>query len=496
MVSKPKSVSEKPLWAAVFFAVSASVFMLIIFIKPIVGVADQGDFSRVFFGIEWPDPENFWNSGHFFKYVVPDYNFTVFPHMRLFGIPPAVSQIYFVYAGRLLSRIVGLDHFSQYVYAVFIGLTYTLGLTLIYAAVMPENLWRRTLLGLGMITVFLDGRYVQWFNSLYGEPIVMTGMLLVIGLFLLMCKLITHRSETRAIIACGVLYGFSQIIMTAGKSQAIVLLVMSFTLNGYIAFLIRKHAVQKTLLLSLLSAAAVIQVIYCIGVYKSPELKPTIKDTLFQTVFNGLLLNADDPAQIIEDWGLDPMFINEVGKSAYAPADFYTFGSIDGELMQKEFFDKVSSFTVIRYYLTHPKDLYNGLIYLGHMSLKVPNNGIHPQGYEVATEHNRFTLWTNFRQSLPKSLYFLSAVLLVAAAVSVALFRRGKTAYGILLCSLMAGGCVQFPMPYIFNGMNDTAKQLMIFDFIFDIIAFAVIAFVINEAVKIVSRRFSRGRPR
>jgi len=479
------------LYTTVFFAVCTIIFLLIIFIRPIVGVADQGDFSRVFFGITWPHP-NFWESKHFFRFVTPDYKFIPFPHEKLYFSPPEVSQIYFVYLGRVASRIVGLGHFSQYVYAVTTGLFYILGLSLVYTALLPKKSMSRVLLGAGLIFMFVDGRWVQWFNSLYGEPIVMIGMLLTIGLFLMINK----YSEKGIPIWLMVTLAISQVIMIGGKLQAISLIITVLIMSGFLAFTIWKKDPSWRLKLIILCALTVFQFYYCYGVYNSVGSK-TNKDTLYQSVFQGLLLHADDPAKVIDEWGLDPEFINDVGKGAYNPDSFYTFGSIKSKNMQEKFFDKVTYGTVIKYYLTHPSDLTKGLQYLGSKSLQVPNSGIHPREYYVEVyektgkstfaivEHGRFTLWTNFRGGfLPKSFLFLTLFLAAVTAISVILFRRKQRTFAVLMWSLMTGGCIQFVMPYIFNGTNDTAKQLMIFVFIFDLLFFGCILFLIHEIGK------------
>ncbi|MCL2164077.1 MAG: glycosyltransferase family 4 protein [Oscillospiraceae bacterium] len=465
---------------AVFFIICLTIFTLVIFTEPIVGVADQGDFSRVFFGIERPNSE-IWENDHFFRYVVPEYNLSPFPHSMLYFRPPVVSQIYFVYAGRLLSRAIGLDYFNQYVYAIFTGIIYILGLISIYFALLPKKTIIRVLLASGLIFIFMDGRWIQWFNSLYGEPIVMTGILLTIGAFLLIEKFTLLKKGTPALLI--IMLFFAEVVMVGGKIQAVALILTALILNGFISVMIWKSAVARTWAkwakMALLSALTMLLLYYCSGVPGSLEI--TFKDTLYQSVFKGLLLNADDPEMIIGEWQLDPAFINEIGNSAYMPDDFYTFGPIQGELMQEKFFSKVTRFTVLEYYATHPADFYKGLVYSAEKSLQVPNNGIHPRGYELKTEHGRFTVWTDFRRSFPKNFLFLASFLAVAITVSIVLFKRKRHSRAVLIWALSAGGCTQFVMPYLFNGTDDTAKQLMIFTYIFDILLFTLVATLIEE---------------
>lgn len=465
------------LFSVAFFTIGMLIVSLILFAPPSVGVADQGDFGRVLFGITYPPT---WSDEYFFRYTSNVYQFTAFPESSLWGMPPAVSQIYFIYAGRVLSQMFELPYFDMSLYALVVGFAYVLGLTLLYGALLPRHPLEKILLGAGLYCFFLDGRWVQWFNSLYGEPVVMIGFLLTAGLALLTDQLRTRK------IAAVLLFPLAaaELIMVGGKLQAIVLFVTALFINGFLAYRLWQTRGRRVHAAALCVFSAVL-LFYCFGIYTSVGEELTNKDTIYQSVFTGILANSRAPERTLHELGLDPAFMSDIGHNAYLPETAYVFGPIDGDLMQEKFFDHVSNTTIIRYYLTHPGDFFKGLRYLGTQSLTISNHGIHAPEYGYVTEHHRFTLWNGFRSRLPHRFWFLGLVLLAALAVSAELYKRGKKPYAMLIRALALGGCLQFPIPYLFNGMCDTAKQLMVFNFIFDLLIFAVTAFLVNEIFRI-----------
>ena len=52
-----------------------------------------------------------------------------------------------------------------------------------------------------------------------------------------------------------------------------------------------------------------------------------------------------------------------------------------------------------------------------------------------------------------------------------------------LLWGVMFIGLIQFPMPYLGNGQADTAKQLYLFNFVFDIILVVSVCWCFNKFI-------------
>jgi hypothetical protein len=94
---------------------------------------------------------------------------------------------------------------------------------------------------------------------------------------------------------------------------------------------------------------------------------------------------------------------------------------------------------------------------------------------EFSNQFRRFTLWSDFRNSFfPKKLAFIIPFFSIALFVLLIEYKKQKgcreARFRIeLLLVITAIGILQFPMPYLGNGEADTAKQLFLFNYIFDI---------------------------
>jgi hypothetical protein len=106
-------------------------------------------------------------------------------------------------------------------------------------------------------------------------------------------------------------------------------------------------------------------------------------------------------------------------------------------------------------------------------------------------QFNRFTFWSDFRNRyFPKRLSFIIVFLAVVLFVSFLKYMKHKPdsrfRLKIELLWVIAGiGLLQFPMPYIGNGEADTAKQLFLFNFIFDILVIVVCVSIFSTLLKL-----------
>ncbi|GHV17488.1 hypothetical protein FACS18949_04980 [Clostridia bacterium] len=445
-----------------FAVIAAIIFVAVIFTPPLTGVADQNDFGRVMYGLAHKDTAHF-NNVEKFNFVTTEYAFTPFPHERLFY--KSLSEVYFIYAARLVSKALGFEYFRLGVIALLAGGAYIALMSYIYRAVMPGPPLLRILLGAIMLFVFFDGNWLMWFYSLYGEPYSIIGFAWVTAAFLYVCRRRTVTWFGAAALVLGSLF------LTGSKVQGIVFLAVCSALIVYLLFK-RPSAAKRAVLI----AAIPLVILYSVQIYLSIGARYN-GATVYHAVMFGLLVDAPDKEQALDDLGLTHELLPDVGKHAYLAEDEYVFAPPYSEKLTLEFYDKVSNVTLVKYYLTHPSALAAGLNFLSSKSLvTATSHGIHTEELPKTTVHHRFTLWSDLRRSLPKNFWFLLAVLLAALAASaVCLKRGGKLGFAVMLWALLAMGVLQFPLPYIFNGHADTTKQLMLFNYIFDAAAAVIL---------------------
>ncbi|MDR0406382.1 MAG: hypothetical protein LBH54_06220 [Clostridiales bacterium] len=451
-----------------------AVFCAIIFTAPLLGVANQNDFSRVMYGMRYDD-WTYYYQNLFSKHLQLEYPFTPFPHGRLFGFPPAVSEIYFIYAARILSKLFGFAKFQLPIYAALTGTVYVGALSFLYRVVLPRKKPLRILVGVILLLIFLDGYTVMWFNSLYGEPIVFIGIILTAASFLFAARRNSPRYSY-------VLFAVSSLIMIGGKLQAIELFAAAAPLALYLlARAVKKRGIFKIVTLAVLFP---VSVGYCWSLYS--ELGGDMNNqTTYQSVMTGLLPNAEHPGASLAELGLAQGFIADIGKNVYLDSSEYSYAAPFTEEWNQEFYAQISNEKIVKYYLKHMDEFVKGLEYLGRNSLSHGRNvgedsrqlGLHTIAHPHTTNHNRFLLYSAFLNLLPKSFWFLLAILLLNAALSLFLIVKKQVRAAVLILSLCLGGSLQFVMPYVFNGSCDTAKQLLIFGFLFDLLIFGLLRF-------------------
>ncbi|MCL2031072.1 MAG: hypothetical protein FWG93_05950 [Oscillospiraceae bacterium] len=487
----------------VFGACAALLLAYVVFFPPLTGVADQNDFSRMMYGLAYKDSE------HYFSvqrnvYVAEEYALRPFPYQRLLGLPPALSPIYFIYPARILSQAFGFAYFRLGILAALAGAAYVVLMTALYGLLLPKKLPGRLLLGALLLFVFFDGGWLMWFYSLYGEPYLLIGLSCMAVCFLLCMR--------RALPLPALIGLAAGCFMLAGaKMQAIVLypVCAGMLICVWVSAFRRRGEIRRFGLKTLVAALALpALLLYCFSVYMimTNGRARTNRVTLYHSVMYGLLMDADDPAAVLTELGLDPGLAADAGRHSYLPESEYVYAPPKSGTMQREFYDKIGNLTLVRYYLTHPAALWRGMEYLASQSLRSKSGlGKHTEAYPelVGRQEVRFSAWEGIRNALPKQLWFLLLVCAAAAALSVTEYLRGENRAARPLCILvwfmLAAGVLQFPMPYLFNGRADTAKQLFGFNYVFDIALVAVIGFGAAAVARLIrysaSRRTSSSRP-
>jgi hypothetical protein len=231
----------------------------------------------------------------------------------------------------------------------------------------------------------------------------------------------------------------------------------------------------------------VLLIVYTLGLYLQQN-KTCGVDTKYNAVFYGILKNSEDPEKDLEMLGLSGDLAVEAGKHAYLPHNEYVRYVPWSEITQNEFNEKISNFKLIRFYLLNPQRLINGMKYTASQSFQT---GTFLGKYEKADideytyTFRRFTFWSDFRSTVfPKKLWFIGMAYLAAFIVSVFEYRRQDNMSRLrieLLWVIMTIGIFQFPMPFVGNGEADTAKQLFLFNFTFDILVIVACIWIFSK---------------
>ncbi|SFD47643.1 hypothetical protein [Clostridium uliginosum] len=476
-----------------FIIIAVGVTSFVLFKSPHLGIADQGDFDRVMSssGLSLLDSDKANpDFKRFYDYTVTDYKISNFFKTILGPIIGSSIGILILFIS-FICKLFNQDIFRTQYLAIAYSFIYIFSLTMILKYLNIKSKLKLTLIGLLSLFVFFDGNYLLWFNSLYGEPMMLTSLLLFIATFLYYINYKYVVKGTDKLTSKIVYVLIASFIFLGSKMQVLTALPFVIILLGKVLW-------DNRLILPKRNLNTLLIIFFIVIIYpiQLNMINGNIsKDTQYNSVFYGVLNGSNTPEQDLIDLGLNPDMSVEAGKHSYLNESDYVKYVPRTEITEKEFYEKIGNLKLAKFYLTHPMRLIQGMEYTADKAFLTSTAlGKAPRSYseKPVKEFNRFTTWSSFKEnSFPRNLFFIIGVYLVIFLISLYEYFRNKTNYGItnkifLLWVIMLIGAIQFPMPFVGNGQADTAKQLYLFNFIFDILLVIIISWCFSKSTKFI----------
>ncbi len=454
---------------------------------PHPGVADQGDFDRVMnvSGLRVSaDDTNNPEFVRFLDYTVSDYEIVADHGGSLLKRPAVTSMAYVIKPINQVCLLLGKDTFKTGYLAIFYAFAYTLAIVAIFAFIPVHSHIKLLVFSLISLWVFWDGNYLVWFNSLYGEPMMITSLALYIAAWMYYIHRHYVVKSPSGVFPAIVLIFAAGLLFLGSKLQVLsawpIIVIMIFTL----CWKNRRSFNRRQKILVLLG---LLLIVYPLGFARNN--KEMGRYTIYNAVFYGILKDSPDPAQDLLNLGISPDLAADAGKHVFLPPSEYKYVP-SSQLMQDEFYGKIGNTDLVRYYVTHPARLFTGLEYTASQAFTTSTAlGKYPQEYSDTpiSEFNRFTSWSVLREKYaPRQLWLLVLFYLLVIGIGTREYlRRAYSAAIRLTITLLAGimviGWLQFPMPLVGNGQADTAKQLFLFNFTFDIMVVVSASWLISH---------------
>ena len=216
-----------------------------------------------------------------------------------------------------------------------------------------------------------------------------------------------------------------------------------------------------------------------LGVYRKNQ-GVSEKQTIWQSVFYGALMIADDPAAAMEELGIPAEMKADIGKHAYYPNSEYVY-PIESDELQEKFYDHVTTMTLVRYYLRHPKDMLTMMNRAAQESVTLSTSFMTYTDalYSDNRPLHRMNLWCNLRSIFAARAFWVYVLLYGTAGVfCLTLICRKKTQkqtklLAMLFLCVMFVGVMQYPLSVIGNGFADNNKQMYTFMLCHDLLVVA-----------------------
>ena len=467
-----KKIKDKYLIEAFFIAILGIILFYTLFMNPIVGKCDNGDFARMYGQSGLMDfaknPKDLYDGSVHRIYKI---------NWLCFILPWAPNWV----AGVLIAKI------SIFLYALFditVSETFNISmqafvycvmyLTAVFMILKYKKMTKMMKIASGIfITVFFtDINYIAYFNSFFGEAAVIVFMLLFIGTTLnLISKENPGKFDVVAFFICS--GGF-----ILAKTQELPLLVFMYLVYGAVYYYYKDKRKITVIAVSIVTALSVLMFV-SINDF-------TNMNNMYQAVFMGILRDSKNPEQDLEDLGLDK---NLAYLKDYGFYDDTNPVDRTGEYLKSNFYSKMSSVKVLKYYLTHPDRMWEKMnvsaehAYDFHEINKGNfEKGQYPNNKIVNTvRYNLIKKYPGIHRNIYIYLTF-SAIYFVICLWYLIKYKKKETKILALMCIfLLASGSSQSILPIIGSGQADFGKHLFLLNLSYDVmIGVAIVWFIYN----------------
>ncbi len=395
----------------------AAILTVQLFVPPSVGLADNGDFSKVMglfsLGGRWEDDYRFVA----FKYRFdPRYHWEAgyYSSETLLAAAPVILSRTLSKTGSFDLRWMGLLH----------GVLFLLAVYLLQGLVTPAQGWRWYALW-GVIALFFgDVMYVSYFNSCYMDAATYVFLMLSVVLFLRAAAW-RRKSDAIGLVICVAL-------MLLSKSQHAVL---GLWIAPLFAFFGRDLWPGKSRVFAIISTTIV-----AAAAIAGMDLVPFdyAAHGYYSVIFFELLPHSGNVKADLGALGLDESYAKFVGTHAFMDQS----GFSDPEFARR-FMRRTSYARVGWYFLTHPRDAFLDLdTALGQGGRQRPPMGNFersPQRPDT-TESHTFALWSDAKRALFHGhgvRYGIFYALVTGLACAFAIARR-RAMPGVLIAGVFA----------------------------------------------------------
>lgn len=478
VLQKLKYIKNNYLIEAIILIIIGIILLNTLFIYPVIGKANNGDFDRVMLYGGLSEIANKYSKiydGFFhIKYLITD------PGVLLPFYWDWVSEAILLKIAVILSLVANV--FTSKVFDIrFLAFIYcAIFLTGNFLILSYKRFSKVTKIVAGAFTIlfFTSTCYIAYFNSFFGEAATIVFFFLNIGTYL---YLITRDKPKIRDFIC--FFIASGAFLTA-KSQNLPLLVFMLIIYGSLYFFYREASYRKSILIG-----SIVVVVFCCISYGS--LTDTIKENnIFQSVFRGILLNSKNPEKDLQEIGIDKKFVSYNGHSFYNKDKGLDPLSKD---MLKEFYPKVSNLKILGFYLRHLDVTWERIKDAADntYAFSEPGKWSFEKGkFDPQKKVNNFRI--KLIDKFPKlhnNVYLYIVFSIVYLGISLFYLIKSKERdiklLNLMLIFILITGSSQFILPMIGAGHGDFGKHLFLLNLSYDIMLGIAVAWCTQMLLRI-----------
>ena len=434
-------------------AICAGPLLFMLFIPPLIGLANDGDFGRMLgkVSLAADDSQNLLYFESEYQ-PAPSPSYSGLSMSGVWVARTALGVAHLAGAGpnfdiRFLAAL-----YCLLLLAVLFGL-----LRLLQSCAVVVRL----VLGGVVIWIFTDVAYSAYFNSFYAEPMALLSLLLMLTAAL---HIVAAR-QMRWYLWAGFTLAAIFFVMSKAQYATAGIFPAVFVLLAPMSMSPMRRRLLRGVLCALIIIASLGELRGTAPWYKGVAT--------FDIVFSNIPKTSPDGRQELRELGLDPSYIQYMGANPWSL----------GPAWMAQFYTRVGPWKILRFYLAHP------LRTLAILDGDLRTSAAHPRtlpnysrvdGFPPRTRTRHFCSWSDLRSQLflrwPYHILIWFGIV-IAGACWIAVRRRGSfSSHAAALClGVVFMAALEFAVASLGDG-NDTGRHLFLFHALTDLTVCFVVA--------------------
>jgi hypothetical protein len=464
--------------AAMATILAAVICAMILFVPPVNGYADNGDFYRAMLsnGIYRLPTEH----SQYIGFV--ETKFGILKYFNENNVAVFSSQALFVKAAVLLNK---LFYSHRYFDIRFLGIVY-------YVAFLPgvylltkalAGTWRRIrnyVIAIFVVLIFADASFILYFNSFFAEPGMLIAFLYAFASIILLARG-CYSKRWKLLL----LYFISIVLLITNKQQNAPL-ALSFGVVSMGLFFLPGLKKQKKLAI----IGGVVGIMGA-GILTYSLINKEFNDVnQYQSFTHGVLMETGDPSKNIKKSGLSEQFALMREQNYYAK----TFDTVDpsSAYIRKHLVGKYNFAWIVKYYAQNPQQFLRLLDVASKdimvTQVKAVGDYTKSSGKKAGQQSTFFTLYSSLAGAFFPGKYaflcLLALTFIIVYAVSAYIDFAAGRLFGVMRFFLVLGLmtiCVFVPIVSIIgDGDADLAKHLFMVPLSLDLTFIMFISDILN----------------
>jgi hypothetical protein len=435
-------------WAVIAAAVAILAYQ--VFIPPVIGLSDQGDFRRMIgrFGHGPEHADGRLNLAFVEPKYIPDTKFRA-PEWEQFS-----SEYFFVSAALLVNKLISKDGKLD---ITVIGLIHVVAFLAIFARFLAvtQPIPARRFVWLAALVILTDAGYAAYWNSFYAEPASFLFCFAVLTESIEMC---CRGKVLQAGLARWLLWA-ALFVLAKPQNAPLGLLLALFTLR------LSSWAADRPVKYAAYISSAVIACVAAAALLGVPvELKNA---NTYNLVFKAILPESRNPAADLQALGMNTQLKDRSRTGAWSPdtafPELEATGVIGGT---------VTLATVMRFYLFRPTRLWRHIQAMLPIALSLRPE--HCGNFEPSAGHGpgdrttAFTLWSSLRERALGRVVKFILFLLPAFVLITLVWTTRKHHLAVEFLALLALCCFTAFLTAVFGDAWDNVRHLFLFNLLLD----------------------------